>query len=103
MLNDLKLHKILVWIPILNFLMFFIWSINVFLSISKISLFKLIKLCAITLILSLVCVTIEMKLYQWVVMDFSFLVYLLYYMEGTTAGLIFIQSEKRLFAYTKEG
>ena len=89
-----RLQKILIWIPILNFVVFFLWAWNQFQVTKQFGVLKATVLAAITLIPCLLCITVEINLYQWIITFFEVTEWLLYYIEGLTVGALCLLSQK---------
>lgn len=90
----LKLQKIILWIPIINFLNFFLWAINCFRLFIKYSFLKSIPIVFVTELCIIACLGMEMLLFNWIFHEPYKAVLLLYYIEGITASFIFLQSQK---------
>ena len=90
-----KYLKIILFIPYVNFLIFFIWGIQQIRSIFRdISLKKIIFSGAVVLSF-VICVNIELAIIRLIWEDFSLYVTLLiHYVEGITIGGICLLSQK---------
>ena len=97
MIKNLKIQKILVWIPLVNFLTFFMYAINMFSFLREFGVWKSTKYVAPTMIAMLICLGIEIELFGLINSNLiGWIVFVQYYIEGLTIGHICIFSQKSM-------
>ena len=99
-----KLQKILVWIPYVNYFVFFIWAWNQIEFSKNMKRFVVSAVGIITLISMLICGTLIMKSYQHFFDPASILFrFLFYYVQGIMMGGFCVLSQKFMLSlYDKQ-
>ena len=92
-LKFLKLQSILLFVPFLNFAIFFIWAINQLIVLKHFSLLRTTVFAGATIVGAFALVAIEMNIFRVVSPQASY-AFILYYIEGLTMGTLCLLSQK---------
>ena len=102
-IKPLTFEKFILFIPFLNFVIFFIWGIQLLLFIKKLSYTKVLIIGAVTITVIFAVITFEISLFCFFVdTSFWYWNFILEYIYGLSIGVICIFSKKYILRELKE-